>query len=150
MARSRLELRKEVEAAEARGVTAKGEVKAKKTRKAPAKRTSRTKVKAPQRKRIVWVIYSGSMKEEGRFSYDQREAAEERLEVLRSKSKKLYFLQPLKEVIGDGSAAPAAHANEDEAKPKRARAAKPAAAAEEDEAEEEQEEEEPEEDEDEE
>ena len=41
------------------------------------------------------------MKEEGRFPYDQREAAEEKIELLRQKSKKLYFIQPLKEVIGE-------------------------------------------------
>ncbi len=35
-----------------------------------------------------------SMKEEGRFPYDQREAAEEKIELLRQKSKKMYFIQP--------------------------------------------------------
>jgi hypothetical protein len=143
-----LELRKEAEAAEARGVPAKAEPKTRKARKAPAKRTSRSKVKAPQRKRIVWVIYSGSMKEEGRFPYDQRAAAEERMEVLRSKSKKLYFLQPVKEIIGEGAAAHAPEAGE-QAKPKRTRAAKAAAVEEDDVDQEQEEEEEPEEDEDE-
>lgn len=105
MARSRLELRREAEAAEARRKDAgEPEEKPKKeraARKAPAKRTTRSKAKAVQRKRLVWIIYSGSMKEEGRFPYDQRAAAEERLETLRSKSKKLYFIQPLKEVLGE-------------------------------------------------
>lgn len=41
------------------------------------------------------------MKEEGRFPYDQRAAAEEKIELLRQKSKKMYFIQPLKEVIGE-------------------------------------------------
>ena len=116
MARSRLELRREAEAAEKREKPAKdGDAKGKKTaKKAPAKRASRSKAKAVVRKRLVWVIYSGSMKEEGRFPYDQRAAAEERMEVLRSKSKKLYFLQPVKEVIGEGSAVAAPEVADDE------------------------------------
>ena len=137
MARSRLELRREAEAAEAREkVAGDGGTKAKKPRKAPAKRTSRAKAKAVQRKRMVWVIYSGTMKEEGRFAYDQKEAAEEKLETLRSKSKKLYFLQPVKEVIGEGAAVPAEAVEAEDEKPKRSRAK---AAAAEEEAEDEEE-----------
>ena len=122
MARSRLELRREAEAAEARQKPGKEtEAKGKKAaaKKAPAKRASRSKAKAVVRKRLVWVIYSGSMKEEGRFPYDQRTAAEERMEVLRSKSKKLYFLQPVKEVIGEGPSIPAsASADEEDEAPR--------------------------------
>lgn len=136
MARSRLELRREAEAAEAREkVAGDGGTKAKKPRKAPAKRTSRAKAKAVQRKRLVWVVYSGTMKEEGRFAYDQKDAAEEKLETLRSKSKKLYFLQPVKELIGEGASVPAEAVEEEDEKPKRARAK----AAAEDEAEDEEE-----------
>jgi hypothetical protein len=54
------------------------------------------------RKRLVWVVYSGSMKEEGRFAYDQLEAAHEKIEQLKLKSKKLYFIQPVKEILGEG------------------------------------------------
>jgi uncharacterized coiled-coil protein SlyX len=40
------------------------------------------------------------MKEEGRFPFDQRQAAEERIEQLKLKSaKKLFFIQTIKEVI---------------------------------------------------
>jgi hypothetical protein len=70
---SRLEMRKQVEAAEAAGGE-KGEEKEKKPRKstkAAAPRAKRTKEKVQARKRLVWVVYSGSMKEEGRFPYDQ-------------------------------------------------------------------------------
>jgi len=55
------------------------------------------------RKRLVWIIYNGSMKEEARFNYDQLAEAEERIEALRQKSKKLYFIQPLKEPLGEPS-----------------------------------------------
>ena len=104
MGKNRLELRRQAEAAEKKK-TASGKAAAKKTKKRKAvkrKTTSRkSKVRALQRKRVVWCVFNGSMKEEGRFPYDQKEAAEAKLEQLRSKSKKLYFLQPVKEVIGD-------------------------------------------------
>src|SRR4051812_26432424 len=98
MASKRMELRKQVEAAEARGASADAPKKAK---KATATKTKRGKEKLQARKRLVWVVYTGSMKEEGRFPYDQRSAAEEKIELLRQKSKKMYFIQPLKEIIGE-------------------------------------------------
>ena len=108
---SRLELRKQVEAVEASEEAA---VKEKKPRKAAAPRVKKVKEKAQIRKRLVWVVYSGSMKEEGRFPYDQKAAAEEKIEQLKLKSKKLYFIQPVKEIIGaDGVAVPIAPASID-------------------------------------
>ena len=103
--KSLLDLRREAEAVEARGdaPAAKAE-KATKAKKAPASKAKRTKEKPIARKRMIWVVYNGSMKEEGRFPYDQRAAAEEKIEALRQKSKKLYFIHPVKEVIGDPSA----------------------------------------------
>lgn len=89
-----LDRRREAEAAEKLPT----EAKVKKTVKRKAKR--RTKAASLERKRMVWVIFSGALKEEGRFNYDQKDEALEKLELLRSKSKKLYFLQPVKEVIG--------------------------------------------------
>lgn len=137
MARRLLDKRKEVEAAEARGDVAEPKAKATRAKATGAKKTTatktrRTKEKVQARKRLVWVVYNGSMKEEGRFSYDQYAAAEEKIEQLRQKSKKMYFIQPVKEVIGEGpgmmaAAAAAAAAN--------AAAAAMAAAAEEAEAE---------------
>lgn len=88
---SRLQKRREAEAADA---------KSKSPVKKPAKkRATRRKVKVPDRKRKLWGVFSGTLKEEARFPYDQRKQAEEKLEQLRSKSKKLYFIQPIKEVI---------------------------------------------------
>lgn len=98
MASKRMELRKQAEAVEARG----GSLDApKKAKKSSATKTKRVKEKVQARKRLVWVVYNGSMKEEGRFPYDQRSAAEEKIELLRQKSKKMYFIQPLKEIIGE-------------------------------------------------
>ena len=113
MASKRMELRKQVEAVEARG----GSIDPpKKTKKAAGTKTKRVKEKIQARKRLVWVVYNGSMKEEGRFPYDQRAAAEEKIELLRQKSKKMYFIQPLKEVIGEapGAAKPIATAEIEE------------------------------------
>lgn len=108
---SRLELRKQAEAVEAAEESA---VKEKKPRKAAAPRVKKVKEKPVVRKRLLWVVYSGSMKEEGRFPYDQLAAAEEKIEQLKLKSKKMYFIQPVKEIIGaDGVAVPIAPASID-------------------------------------
>lgn len=92
---SRLQKRREVEAAGSRAKT--------KTagKKAVKKRTTRRKAKAVERKRVLWGVFSGTLKEEARFPYEQRKEAEEKLEALRAKSKKLYFIQPIKEIITD-------------------------------------------------
>ncbi len=93
---SRLEMRRQAEAAEtvAKKTPKKKAVKKKKvTRK---KKAAKTEV----RRRLMWGVFAGSMKEESRFPYDQREAAEERIEQLRAKNaKKLYFIQPIKEPL---------------------------------------------------
>jgi hypothetical protein len=101
MAKSRLELRREHDAAEAAGITDDGEETPKKKKKATRKKAAPRKVreKPPERKRAVWVLYSGSMKEEGRYPYDQKEAADDRLAVLQGRGKKLYFMQMVKELI---------------------------------------------------
>ncbi len=67
--------------------------------------TRKRKVKAPERKKIYWGVFSGTLKEEGRFAYDEKDKAEEKLELLRSKGKKLYFIQPIKEVLSDSPGA---------------------------------------------
>ena len=106
---SRLELRKQVEAADAigapptEGATKK---KAKEPKKKAAARPKRTKVKAIIRKRLVWGVFSSSMKEEGRFAYADLEAAEARVAELSLKHKRTYFVQPIKEPLPDVVAAP--------------------------------------------
>ena len=101
MAKSRLELRKMNDAAEAAGLSDEADEKPKKKKKATRKKAAPRKAreKPPERKRAVWVLYSGSMKEEGRYPYDQKEAADERLAVLQGRGKKLYFMQMVKELI---------------------------------------------------
>lgn len=95
---SRLELRKQAEAAAAQGGGA--EAKEKKKKDAKKKPVRRAKAKATERKRLMWAVFNSNMKEEGRFPYDQRQAAEERIEQLKLKSaKKLFFIQTVKEVI---------------------------------------------------
>lgn len=97
---SRLEMRRQAEAAEAEE---KSSPKKKATKKKKATRKKKS-AKADVRRRLVWGVFTGSMKEESRFPYDQRDAAEERIEQLRAKNaKKLYFIQPVKEPV-DGEA----------------------------------------------
>jgi hypothetical protein len=114
-------MRREVEAAEAAGVvdaTKKTRKKATTSRKkaegADGKETVRKKrvakprtrkaKEAAQRRRLVWVVYSSTMREEGRFLYFERDKAEERLQQLLSKGKRRYFIQPIKEALNaDGT-----------------------------------------------
>lgn len=107
---TRLELRRQAEAVEAQGGEA--PAKEKKSRKSEAgdkperAKKAVSKAKKPKerpslRKRLVWVVYSPSMKEEGRFAYDQRPAAEEKLEALKLKHKKPYFIQGVKETLSE-------------------------------------------------
>lgn len=103
---TRLDKRREVEAAEA--LAEDNGSATKKKKKATKKKTTRARAKKKDvlaRRELIWVIFSGTMKEEARFSYAERKAAEERLEQLRSKSKKLYFIQPVKEPITEPAAA---------------------------------------------
>jgi hypothetical protein len=98
---SRLELRKQAEAAEAaeaeEGASPK---KKKKATKKKATRKKRVKEKVADRRRLIWGIFNGSMKEEARFPYEERAEAEEKMKALRKKStKKMFFIQPIKEII---------------------------------------------------
>lgn len=130
MAKSRLSMRREVEAAEAAEAestakkktsrkSADGAEKAEGTPKkratkgdkdgAPKKkkvakpRTKRAK-EAMQRRRIVWVVYSSTMREEGRFLYHEKEKADELLATLLGRGKRRYFMQPVKEALNpDGT-----------------------------------------------
>lgn len=122
---TRLDKRREAEAVAAReGAEGAAPAKAK---KATAKKPTRRKAKVADRKRLSWGVFSGTLKEEARFPYDQRAAADEKLEQLRSKGKKLYFIQPIKEVITDGIARPRPVLDDDDdfdSSPKARRAAK--------------------------
>lgn len=103
---SRLELRKQAEAAEKNPVSeTTSAAAAKKKKKATKKRTTRrSKEEVIERKRLVWVIYTATLREEARFPYEQRAEAEDRLQQLLAKGKRTYFLQPVKELLSGGPA----------------------------------------------
>jgi hypothetical protein len=130
MAKSRIAMRREVEAAEAAEAAA-GASSPKKTRKSAGEKTESTgrkkaskgdkkeaaakKKKAArprtrrareqmQRRRIVWVVYSNAMREEGRFLFYEKDKAEELLNTLMARGKRRYFMQPVKEQLNaDGT-----------------------------------------------
>ncbi|WP_339732280.1 hypothetical protein [uncultured Gimesia sp.] len=108
---SRLEMRRQAEAAEAEEKASPKKKKAVKKKKATRKKKA---AKAEIRRRLFWGVFTGSLKEESRFAYDQRSAAEERIEQLRVKNaKKLYFIQPIKEPL-DGEVVVAKVPDEEE------------------------------------
>ena len=104
---NRRELREQAEAAEKLGVSSAGgaeegdKKKGKEAKKKPAAKAKRSKTKVVVRKRLLWGVFSSSMKEEGRFPYAEREAAETRAADLTAKHKRTYFIQPIKEPIAD-------------------------------------------------
>jgi hypothetical protein len=129
MAKSRIAMRREVEAAEAaeaaagtapkktrkaasdkaessgRKKASKGDKKdaAARKKKAARPRTKRAREQM-QRRRIVWVVYSNAMREEGRFLFYEKEKAEELLNTLMARGKRRYFMQPIKEQLNaDGT-----------------------------------------------
>ena len=67
--------------------------------KAPAAtRVRKTRAKkAPPRMRARWGVFDGGMKQVAIFDYNQRAAADDKVEHLRAKNKGLYFLQIVKE-----------------------------------------------------
>jgi len=107
---SRLELRRQAEAAESSEPGAAKKKAVKEPKKKAAPRAKRTKAKVVVRKRMLWGVFSSSLKEEGRFAYAEKEAAEARAAELAVKHKRTYFVQPIKEVMADRepAAAPAA------------------------------------------
>ena len=57
-----------------------------------------------QRRRLVWVVYSSTMREEGRFLFHDKEKADELLATLLGRGKRRYFMQPVKEALNpDGT-----------------------------------------------
>jgi hypothetical protein len=65
------------------------------------KKTVKRKKKStePTRFRLIWGVYSSSMREEARFDYDSRKDADKKADQLTAKGKKLYWVQPIKEEI---------------------------------------------------
>ncbi len=102
MVKSRLSKRREAEAAEAAEQTLPTKKKAarKKTtrKKAVMPRTRKSKDVVPRR-RLIWVVYNSTMREEGRYLYHERDKAEEKLKQLNARGKRRYFIQPIKEPL---------------------------------------------------
>lgn len=112
---SRLEMRKQVEAAEKRGVVD-GEAKPKKKKavavdadgvvikkvKKAAKPKKKVKKVVNVRQRRVWGIFDNSNQQVATFPYAQRQAADTRLTELQEKGKSnTYFIQPVNEPIAE-------------------------------------------------
>jgi hypothetical protein len=126
--RSRMELREQYDAAEAREREERGTGKAegddadddaetevaeveegdeeaapvKKKKKAPAKEPKpRKKAVKLVRRRIVWVVYDNSNKKIAQFDYPKKSEADELVEKLKTEKKQTYFVQPVKEEIAE-------------------------------------------------
>ena len=71
------------------------------TKKKVAKTAVKRKKKStePTRFRLIWGVYSSSMREEARFDYDCRKDADKKADQLTARGKKLYWVQPIKEEI---------------------------------------------------
>lgn len=131
MAKSRLSMRREVEAADALEETSPTKKKATKKaakkkaakKKATTTRTRKKKADIPVRRRLIWVLYSSTMREEGRYLYHERDKAEEKLQALLAKGKRRYFLQPIKEPL-DSEGNPMVPDEEEAPKPKKVAKAK--------------------------
>jgi hypothetical protein len=102
---NRRELRDQAEAAgklsSGAADSAEGKKKGKEAKKKTAAKPKRSKTKLVVRKRLLWGVFSASMKEEGRFPFAEREAAENRAAELSAKHKRTFFIQPIKEPIAD-------------------------------------------------
>jgi hypothetical protein len=112
---NRRELRDQAEAAEKLDKSAGAEAtpgekvkKVKDPKKKAAAKPKRAKAKIIVRKRMLWGVFSSSMKEEGRFPYADREGAEAKAGDLAARHKRTYFVQPIKEPLPDKVAEPAA------------------------------------------
>lgn len=105
MAKSRLSKRREIEAAEEmEKASPRKKTKKTATKKKAAPRARKKKADTPARRRLIWVVYSSTMREEGRYLYHERDKAEEKLKALLARGKRRYFIQPIKELLdADGN-----------------------------------------------
>ncbi len=94
-------LREEAEAAEAAEAAKQPEESApKKKKKAKAtKRKSRAKVVKEVRLKAFWGVFNQSLRRVALFEYDQRDAADKKVEALGKTQKTPHFVQLVKEVI---------------------------------------------------
>lgn len=99
---TRLDLRKEAEAAEKLKSEEKPATKAKAKKKKAARKTTRRKTKKKveaQRMRLVWGVFDNSSQQIAVFPYPERKDAEKKAEEMTAKGRGIYFVQPVKEPI---------------------------------------------------
>lgn len=100
---SRLELRKQVEAAESLEGQEKEKApkaaKKKAAEKPKVKKTTKKKKTDPSRMRIVWGVFDNSNQQVATFPYPERMAAEKRATELTERGRGGYFIQPVKEPL---------------------------------------------------
>ena len=84
-------LREEAEAAE----------RAAPKKKKAAKRKSRAKDAADERKRLYWGVFNQSLKRVALYDFNQKKQAQEKAKALNSTGKAPHFVQKVKEVIDD-------------------------------------------------
>jgi hypothetical protein len=102
---NRKELRAQVEAAEARGKTAKKEKPAKEKKEKAVKEPKKVAAKKPSRKKTVkearmkayWGVFSPAMKRLAMFEYADKKAAEKKASELGA----THFIQLVKEAIAE-------------------------------------------------
>ncbi len=92
---NRKALREEVEAAEKAGVETEKVAK----KKAPTKRSSRSKETIDVRKKVFWGVFNQSLKRVATFEFDQKKEADAKAEALSQSGKSLHFVQKVKEAI---------------------------------------------------
>ncbi len=92
--KSRKELRREAEAAEALE-----KAKAPAERKTPAKRRSRAKAEKEVRFKAYWGVFTPAMKRVALYEYADRKAAEQKAKELSVSQKTPHFVSPVKEPI---------------------------------------------------
>ncbi len=102
---NRKELREAHEAAERLGAAAepvkKKATKRATTKKAPAKRKSRTKEPVEVRMRVMWGVYNQAMKLVDTFDHDAKKAAEKKASSLSQSGKTPHFVQKIKQPIDE-------------------------------------------------
>lgn len=95
---NRKELRAAAEAAEAVGASEGKETK-KAKKKTPTKRKSRSKEAVEERVKLVWGVFSSTMKRVATFDYAQKKQALQKAEELSAGGKSPHFVQKVKEPI---------------------------------------------------
>ncbi|HZY89896.1 MAG TPA: hypothetical protein VFE78_34055 [Gemmataceae bacterium] len=112
--RNRRELREQADQAERlaeAGAPAAGAKKAKAKSPAAPRVKKPRKPKAPPRLRARWGVFDGGMHQVATFDYNQRAAAQAKLEDLLARKKGLHFLQIVKEQMPEPAPAAAAAAD---------------------------------------